>query len=269
MRFVFNKEIVTLGLRRGGIHGMLVWMCGRFDDSYMVHLNTRLRGFKDWYSFSEKTHRFTKSEISFLSGLKKESLPLEFYINSVEQSTPKRFVDIDNKNYNRKKKNITKAVKATKFSKSRKYVILLRNPFNNLASLMQARENSRYPDSWFVKEIKLFRKNWIAYSKEVVGETNYLKKKIVLVYDKWVTSEEYRRQKAEEIRLDFNDKNFGKMPHAGSSFDDFVFSNNAYNMNVCNRWLKYKDNAKFNKILFDDELLNLYKKIFGEIPYSL
>ena len=119
------------------------------------------------------------------------------------------------------------------------------------------------------EQLDQFRKNWIAYSKEVVGETNYLKKKIVLVYDKWVTSEEYRRQKAEEIRLDFNDKNFGKMPHAGSSFDDFVFSNNAYNMNVCNRWLKYKDNAKFNKILFDDELLNLYKKIFGEIPYSL
>jgi len=269
MKFIFNREIVTLGLRRGGIHGMLVWICGMFDGKYIVHLNTRLRGFKDWYIFSDKNKKFTKSKISFIKYLKRNNLPLNFYINSVEQSTPKKFVSVDNNNYKRKKEKIVNDLSANSFSKSRKYVLFLRNPFNNLASLMEARRNKRYPKSWFAKEIRLFRKNWIAYAKEFVGKTNYITKKNKINYDHWISDENYRKNISEKLRLPFNDRNFGKMPHAGSSFDNFKFKTKAYNMDVLNRWTKYKNCEEYNKILFYTPLLDLYNEIFGDLPYKI
>lgn len=267
MKFIFNREITTLGLRRGGIHGILVWICGMFNVPYMVHLNTRLRGFKEWYFFSGSTGRFEKAKTGFVPWLKNRCLPIEYYVNSAEQVSPKKYMRLDS--YPRKKKKVVNDLGAGAFSRSRKHMLFLRDPFNNLASLMEARRNPRYPNSWFTKEIKLFRSNWIAYAREFSGHTNYMAKKICFSYDLWLTSEVYRRQKAEQLRLEFSDKNFGRMPHAGSSFDDFKFNSKAYDMNLTERWKKYQNSKKFNNILFDSTLLSLYEEIFGNLPYSI
>ncbi len=155
-------------------------------------------------------------------------------------------------------------------SGQRTFLLVLRDPFNNLASLMQK------PSMWPPNHITLeqFPATWIAYAKEYLGETSNLKAlgKVVLVnYNRWFVDRSYRQQLSEQLEKSFTDTGLKKMsPNGGgSSFDQLTWSDNAQNMKVLERWKIFQQNRTYRDLLKNEELLTLSKQIYGKPPFPI
>jgi len=154
-------------------------------------------------------------------------------------------------------------------------IMVLRDPFNMLASLFIDYKRAEAPRMWPPpdKYISL----WKAHAKEFLGVTSYLKSssdngplKVCISYNDWFTSEEYRKSVSNNLQLEFNDNGlqyvnrFGE----GSSFDDQKYMYEAQKMKVLERWKQLENYPEwkdlFNKLLADDELVGLAKEIFHD-----
>lgn len=144
-----------------------------------------------------------------------------------------------------------------------KKVMVIRDPYNNFASRVKHTDKNIFRNFNF--DI------WISYAREFIGETNYLGDNVIkVIYNNWFKSQEYRDLILKKIRSNFsfigvpgsldNVPKFGD----GSTFDGFSFDGSAREMDVLNRWKKIKNENILKKMLFDDELYNLTKIIFGE-----
>ena len=127
-------------------------------------------------------------------------------------------------------------------------ILLLRDPFNNLASLYQhaLRRPGMEPP-----HIKNFIMLWKSYAHEFTNNTNFLTPldtalkpgKVCISYNEWFKSKPYRRCISQQLGLSFNDNGlqfvngFGN----GSSFDGGQLQGNAQTMNVLNRWRTLED----------------------------
>ncbi len=152
----------------------------------------------------------------------------------------------------------------------RTFLLVLRNPLNNLASLM------RKPSLWPPNQITVeqFPATWVAYAKEFLGETSYLSSlgKVVFInYDRWFGDEIYRRGISAQLERSFTDTGLEKVsPNGeGSSFDHLDFSHQAQQMRVLERWKAYQHDPVYLRLLDNRELLRLYAAIYGELPVQL
>ena len=116
------------------------------------------------------------------------------------------------------------------------------------------------------------------YAKEIQKETSYLfdetitpMTKVGILYNKWFTDQEYRKEISKKLRLEFTDNglqyvnNFG----FGSSFDKKKYQGNAQAMKVNERWrqiMKHEKGRSYMKELRDDsELMQYVEALFPEI----
>lgn len=154
-------------------------------------------------------------------------------------------------------------------SKNTYDILILRDPFNLLASKLKWAYGDKHGPSLdsFPRIIQI----WKEQAKEFLGETNYLKNKIVINYNFWFTSKEYRILLAALLGLKFDDKGIHEIAKWGpttwekTSFDGLKFDGNATKMNVLERWKNFQDDEFFRKLIADEELLVLSARIFGEI----
>jgi len=119
-----------------------------------------------------------------------------------------------------------------------------------------------------LKEIEA-KKLWKSYAKEYLGKTNYLgENKIVINYNLWFSSKNYRNNIEKKLGLEPNDKKINEVLDIGrgSSFDGIKFNGKANKMKVLERWKLLADNAFYKTVLKDKELIKLSNKIFGKIP---
>lgn len=142
-----------------------------------------------------------------------------------------------------------------------KVIIILRDPINNLASLM------RYKGR--LLHLREFSGLWKSYATEVMrGGIDFM---MALIYDRWFTHADYRRDIEIKLGLPVNDYGMSKVHHMGhgSSFDKMRFQNNAQQMEVLSRWRQCLDDQLFLRILKDEELLSIRQQIFGPLPEEL
>ena len=138
-------------------------------------------------------------------------------------------------------------------------IILIRSPHNNLASILGILMRGR----GFQKHIFWnFATDWIMYAKEVLGETNYFPNKVVINFDLWFASEEYRKTISHHLGLDYSDEGVNRVIRVGSSFDGLRFSNKAQEMKVLDRWEHFKGNEDYLKVLDNDELIEKTKLLY-------
>lgn len=157
-----------------------------------------------------------------------------------------------------------------RITQKRTFILVLRDPFNNLASLM------RKPSLWPPNHITIdeFPAIWIAYAQEYLGESSYLKafgNVVTVNYDAWFLDENYRKSLAQKLGRPFTD---GGLQHVspngeGSSFEQFDFAGQAQQMNVLERWREFQQDRKYLSLLRNDKLLELYRRIYGEPPFQL
>jgi hypothetical protein len=139
-------------------------------------------------------------------------------------------------------------------------IIIIRDPFNLIASRLKSNMIS----------VKDFRQNfvdlWIAYAKEYVGETNYLKhNKLCISYNQWCSNIDYRRSIADRLNLEFSDTGIDNIAShgGGSSFDKSNLNIKASEMETSKRWKHYADDPYYRKLVQNRELLFYAKQIFG------
>jgi hypothetical protein len=157
--------------------------------------------------------------------------------------------------------------------------LILRDPYNHFASML-ARPRYVFPYVDSMKEIDQYktaasaaeRKGkkmqnaiplWKHYAKEWLRETDYLKC-VPVSYNEWFVSLEYRQSLSESCGLEFSDSrlNYIPRPGGGSSFEKK--KKRGQNLDVLNRWQVFKDKEWFDQ-LFDEEIQELSKRIFGDI----
>jgi hypothetical protein len=153
-------------------------------------------------------------------------------------------------------------------------VLILRDPFNMFAS-RYARETSRKnlatgekqhegiascswsPLGGWTSQQAL--ECWKDHAKEVTQPSCM---NLIINYNMWATSEEYRKQISEFFEVEFNDVAFNEMAIVqgeGSSFDGTTKKSNSKTLN---RYKRYKYDKYFTS-LFNKEVNDLAKEIFG------
>ena len=139
-------------------------------------------------------------------------------------------------------------------------IMIIRDPINNLASLMKYRSK--------LLDISQFKDIWCSYAAEALDQNSEY---VIIMYDRWFTSSEYRREIESTLGLEHNDDGINKVHSTGngSSFDNMSMQNDAQNMNVLERWKEFKDDEDFLEIINNEEMLDLRKKTFGDLPSEL
>lgn len=130
-------------------------------------------------------------------------------------------------------------------------ILIIRDPFNWLASCMSKSDV-------FNNNIPLSIELWVNHAKECLNITNKLPNKVVVLYNKWIIDEEYRKSVINTLGLDFDDTYSIDTFKGSSSFNG--------SKNYTERWVKYKDNKKYLSLI-NDEVKELSEKLFDFKPF--
>ena len=108
-----------------------------------------------------------------------------------------------------------------------KIILLLRNPFNNFASLWHSDPS----------QVTIKGDLWKQIAREFLDYTNYLGDKVFCIYDLWFTSEEYRKKMSKELDVEWDDTGLNTITrHGGSHFEG---EKAGQDLNVLERWKIY------------------------------
>jgi LPS sulfotransferase NodH len=152
-------------------------------------------------------------------------------------------------------------------SERRNDIIVLRDPFNTFASRMTARwvRHQVGDEADRAAAVEL----WKSYAREAIGETHLARqRRLIVLFNRWATDENYRRDLAGKLDLSFSDAGFKKVSaeYGGSSFDGVRYDGHADKMALLERWKRYEGDPMFESIFQDRELTQLSEAIFGPIP---
>jgi hypothetical protein len=147
-------------------------------------------------------------------------------------------------------------------------ILILRDPFNNLAS--KRRANPERDRDYF----RLERELWKSHAREFLGETDYLGKKILLNYNDWFRDSDSRTAVTEALETDLPashpaaERALAKVPWNGrSQFESNRFDGRAQEMKVLERWKAMSDDPIYGDVFADEELVELSRRLFdmGEV----
>jgi hypothetical protein len=229
-------EIRFFGLRRSGNHGVINWLIPMLGNQ-VCHINDG-KPLCRFYNGNDGLN-YTKIEI---------------------QKTDATIVSYENVDFNEGWPEFD--IESPKV----KYVLLLRDPFNTLASLLR-NQTTIQNRSWNVPDYEL-EKLWVQYAKEFLKITSWLPEDTVMIsYNRWFVNETYRRGIADQLELEYSEVGLNKMSGygGGSSFDQLIYNRSAQNMDVLNRWKRFKSNNSYWHRLQYPELKELSREIFGRI----
>jgi hypothetical protein len=154
-------------------------------------------------------------------------------------------------------------------SEKRIDVIIVRDPFNFFASRLAygrwMATQLRNP----LRQAKILNL-WKSYAREYLGETHFRRHHALGInYNRWCTDATYRAFVAKRLGLRFTDAGFQSVDYhygGGSSFDGANMHGRAQHMHVQDRWKIYAADRLFRSFFEDAELVELSRRIFGDIP---
>lgn len=151
------------------------------------------------------------------------------------------------------------------FARAYKYrnIIVLRDPFNWLASFLQIPKLSKC----FKNHFHFWQTQWIQYMKEALCITNQLPNKLFINYNKWFVSKKYRMHISQKVGGRFSDRKLNVIPRVArySSFDGLEYQHRAQEMKVLDRWQFVRKNPIARSFLSDPCVLDLALRLFGSI----
>ena len=241
------KQLIQLGIRRSGNHGITNLLVQSFNDQkYTVHLNDlhdkELNGYNRF-----KNQPITVNYIDRKwTGFKGCSLCVFSFEN---QQLNRAF--------------IRQLQKLKKKQKDLHLLILLRHPFNNLASAYRI-----YTQSGKITAIDRcleIKKLWKEYASFILKRN---KEFLPIFYYKFYTDKQYRKDICKRLGIKCNDSKLTNIYSWGwSSFSGY----NKLDYNALfSRYKNYVDDDWFKKnVLEDDELKELWKKISNTFKINL
>jgi len=251
--YLFEKEIRIFGLKRSGMHAASAWISGLFGKKKaVVQNNTHL-------TFRERL----KSE-KFELRLSRAREPVA-YINIIEHNNlPEVSAKLHDysSEYNVEKVSLAKKHNRKFFSRDDYDVLVIRNPFNNLASLSKLRPS-------FARQLlSTFKEMWIQYAEEALFKTNWLFPKVVFLFDKWFDNKEYREELSLVLGCPFTDDGLNVIHGSiGSSFDGKKFRGKTQQMNVLGRWEQLENKEDYIHVL-DGSVERLWVELMKKLEFG-
>ena len=252
-------EICAIAVRRSGHHAIVEWLLRLLDGDGCFLNDCRVQ-----------SSPFLRNKGTRATGQ-----------IDPEQERPGRFTPKDYLVHNYENRNLTKIFSPSRLeewdelvgtSRRRVHLLILRDPFNNFASLVRRSEAHTPGDvlTYSPETVRRCVELWKRYAREYVGRTDIIPgEKIGVSYNAWFTEQRERKRLADTLGLEFTDEGIDEVaswgPSRGSSFDGFSYDGRAGEMRVLERFRKYEDNP-FYLGLFDPEIIDLSQRIFGEIP---
>lgn len=148
-------------------------------------------------------------------------------------------------------------------------LLVLRDPWNNLASLLRWARGGVHPIA--EASVAAAARRFKGYAREVLGETRLLRHEPTFVlFNRWIAEREYRQALAARLGLPFTDAGIDDVarwgPTAwGDSFDGLTYDGRAREMALAERF-RWCAGDPFYRGLFDAELVELSERVFGVIP---
>ena len=242
-------ELRLYAIRRSGHHAIINWLFEQLSGSVVVANNISFTG-----------HNSTKSYIKCIEEFKNKTLKPNGNSNLIAKNFSG---DIDFLISNIEDEKLEFSFKKNDFHKQIgigtgliKNIIVLRDAYNCIASRIRKDFKINYNTSHSDK--------WVSYAKEFVRETNNLPNAIRINYNKWYTSQEYRRRLSGILEIPFSDSGLQKVPSygGGSSFDGVHFNNQSQNMKVLQRYKFMIGNSEFASQIQNSDLHRLNETIF-------
>jgi len=273
MKYFTDREIHVCGVQRTGQHAIVIWLIGHFNNvcfrnsippKYDIRGKVRLVT-PPWAYFDIKERDFKWETIKKESYIRPNQDAIIF---GTEYIYPRLELNDDIECF---KKKMVKKYKVDAFSRRQDYVMVIRSPWNHLASVLG------WKTRWYLKKKERFIACWNVAAEEYLGITDVLPKpKTFVNFDKWFAEKKYRKKISKQLGLNFSDDGLNiVMPMGwgkkGSSFDTMKYNGTAQKMPVLDRWKEYENNTvEFTDVLkMDEKLRKLSKKIFGPFPAGL
>jgi hypothetical protein len=139
-------------------------------------------------------------------------------------------------------------------------VLLLRDPYNHLASVLK--HDAAYESASHFTS-KLYVEMWKQYARAFVDGSPLLKgESLCINFNLWCESSDYRRELARTIGFATDGRSFNVVSSVGggSSFQGVV--GDASDLGVGERWRVYKDDPLYRS-LFDDEIVEHGERLFN------
>lgn len=210
-----DRHLVIAAYSRSGSHCITDWICSQIDGHvrYVSGLNVTTKRRNNPKLYIKGDNRLPSSNTTRIDGRKT-------YVSSLERYDPTSEITVP-----------------WVGSESELGIIILRNPFNWLASVKK-HANSRFG----ALGCSVLLDAWVAYAETALSRRDYL----TIYYDKFISCKSYRDYIAERIGVDRrSDDSLSRVCSIGrgSSFDGMLFDGRASEMNTDKRWEEYKDEA--------------------------
>lgn len=234
------RYITLLGMSRSGNHALVRWITSHWEEA----------GFQVYFE-----NNVTKA---FLNHVK-------FIMPHARKDTRKvYFVSLEDDNAR------TDEALSVLTAVADRNILLLRDPLNLFASRLEglgpprglnlgpeASEEEvarRVPE--VLSAMPHYMGLWFNHHREFSGETNRVRNKTCILYNRWLVDRDYRRAIVEgDLGLKFTDS--GHMARAGSSFGEKMWSDADY----LGRWRDYWDRPVYRPVRENAELVRISREM--------
>ena len=236
-----KNDVAVIGLRRSGNHAIIEWLIAD-------HLGPVL--FLNEAYPATRPNRTRQREWNWRPGEKTDGLGAIVY-NYEDQSLLTITMDSVGR---QRLKWLGPAV-------GRFDLLILRDPFNMLASRLQWKRES-------LDRLRQVVGEWKIYAGEWLGDTATLHHKVPVSFNRWASDDAYRAELAQRLGLAPTDMGKARVSTygGGSSFDGTAHDGQASQMKVLDRWQRFADDPRFRALVADAELHDLAERAFGLIP---
>jgi hypothetical protein len=153
-------------------------------------------------------------------------------------------------------------------SRRRLNVLILRDPFNLLASRIQSGlYDNRYIWGEKVVTHRMAIRIWKQHAREVLSPRRLTGPTVAILYNRWTDCPAYRLELLTRIGLPARCDNVQRVARVagGSSFDGLLHDGAPERMPVHQRWRRFINQGSY-RACFDAETLRLSEQIFGPSP---
>lgn len=241
---VNEREYNVLALRRSGHHAIVAWLLSMMEGDW-VYCND-VRPGQNPFSAHSHYNYFPRSN----------SLAFDLSFEEAGAFSKKDSLVISTENCHVSEWLRWNTAEVVGRSRMRTGILVLRDPYNNWASLNCA---AFPPELDFSSFVSL----WKEHARWALDGNGF-----VIIYNQWIASEDYNRQLADQLKLNYRPPRSGHIPRFGygSSFEGIMPNRDATRFNQ--RWKRIEMSPEMRNLMMDNEIIGLMRKLFAACPVS-
>lgn len=260
-------------MKRGGQHAVVNWFAQQ-NNHNTLHYNNCTNGWEQnqllpmkqhmvvHYEYENENHKITNFFVDHKIDLQESRRLQTLFQNSEFPNIKDRLYNIEDLSI--EEYNKLEMWNFEQLKNNSKSILILRDPFNFIASCLQRLVNP--PDAGATDVgVQLPQRLlvWKEHARQALEKSEAKAPIEFISFNEWFASESYRSSLCERFGLIFTDRGVNKVMNfgSGSSFDRENFDGSAQKMKILERYKAWENHSAF-KYLVDDEIRHYAKEIF-------